>query len=109
MSNLTHVTDANFDAEVLKSPVPVILDFFAEWCGPCKALTPIVEELAKDYAGRLKVGKIDIDHSRQTPTKYGVMSIPTLIFFKNGRDVEKIVGLKSKADLRKKIEAVIAA
>jgi thioredoxin 1 len=106
---MTHFTDSNFESEVLRSDVPVLVDFFAEWCGPCRSLTPIVEELAKDYAGKLKVGKIDIDHSKSTPSKYGIMAVPTIILFKNGREMDKITGLKPKADLRKRIEALIAA
>ena len=109
MSSMPQFTDANFEAEVIKSPVPVLVDFFAEWCGPCRSLTPIVEELAKDFGGKIKVGKLDIDHSRNVPTKYGIMAVPTIILFKNGKEMEKITGLKPKADLRKRIEAVIAA
>jgi thioredoxin 1 len=106
---MTQFTDSNFDTEVLRSDVPVLVDFFAEWCGPCRSLTPIVEELARDYAGKLKVGKIDIDHSRNTPAKYQIMAVPTIILFKNGKEIDKITGLKPKADLRKRIEALIAA
>jgi thioredoxin 1 len=109
MSSLTQFTDANFEAEVLKSPVPVLVDFTATWCGPCKALAPIVEELAKDFAGKVKMGKLDIDHSRNVPTKYGIMAVPTIILFKGGREVEKITGLKSKSDLRKRLDALLAA
>jgi thioredoxin 1 len=109
MSSLVHIDDANFETEVLKSQVPVLVDFFAEWCSPCKALTPIIEELAKDYAGKFKMGKIDIDHSRGVPSKYGVMMIPTLILFKNGKEIDKVTGFKPKADLRKRIEAALTA
>jgi thioredoxin len=109
MSTLTQFTDANFDAEVLKSPVPVLVDFTATWCGPCKALAPIVEELAKDFAGKVKMGKLDIDHSRNVPSKYGIMAVPTIILFKGGREVEKITGLKPKSDLRKRLDALLAA
>jgi len=108
-STLSHFTDANFEAEVIQSRVPVLVDFFAEWCGPCRSLTPIVEELARDFAGKIKVGKIDIDHSRNTPSKYGIMAVPTIILFKDGKEIDKITGLKPKADLRKRIEALIAA
>ena len=109
MSNLTAFTDANFESEVLKSTVPVLVDFWAEWCGPCRSLTPIVEELQKDFGAKVKMGKIDIDHSRNTPAKYGIMAVPTIILFKNGKEMDKITGLKPKADLRKRIDAVIAA
>ena len=109
MSSLTQFTDANFESEVLQSPVPVLVDFTATWCGPCKALAPIVEELAKDFAGKVKMGKLDIDHSRNVPTKYGIMAVPTIILFKGGREVEKITGLKPKSDLRKRLDALLAA
>jgi thioredoxin 1 len=109
MSSLTQFTDANFESEVLKSPVPVLVDFTATWCGPCKALAPIVEELAKDFAGKVKMGKLDIDHSRNVPTKYGIMAVPTIILFKGGREVEKITGLKPKSDLRKRLDALLTA
>jgi thioredoxin 1 len=109
MSTINHFDDANFDAEVLKSKMPVVVDFFAEWCGPCRSLTPIVEELARDFAGRVKIGKVDVDHASATPTRYGVRVVPTLILFKDGRDVETITGYKGKADLRKRIEALLAA
>jgi thioredoxin 1 len=109
MSSLTTFTDANFESEVLASPVPVLVDFTATWCGPCKALAPIVEELAKDFAGKVKMGKLDIDHSRNVPTKYGIMAVPTIILFKGGREIEKITGLKPKSDLRKRLDALLAA
>lgn len=109
MTTLAHFDDANFDAEVLKSKVPVVVDFFADWCGPCRALSPIVEQLAADFAGRVKIGKVDVDASAEVPTRYGIRAVPTLILFKDGREVEKITGLLAKADLRKKIEAMLAA
>jgi thioredoxin 1 len=107
-STLIDFNDANFDAEVLKSTVPVLVDFTATWCGPCQQLKPIVEELAKDFAGKVKMGKLDIDNSKSVPVKYGIMAVPTIILFKNGKDVQKITGLKPKADLRKRIEALVA-
>ena len=109
MSHVTHIDDANFEAEVLKSSVPVVVDFFADWCGPCRSLSPIVEELAKDFAGKVKVAKVDVDQATEAPTRYGVRLIPTLVLFKDGREVDKITGYKPKADLRKRIEALIAA
>jgi thioredoxin 1 len=108
MSTLAHFDDANFDTEVLKSKLPVLVDFFADWCGPCKALTPIVEQLAKDFAGKVKIGKVDVDASAEVPGRYAIRAVPTLILFKNGLVVEQITGLLPKADLRKKLEAVLA-
>lgn len=109
MSHLAHFTDANFEAEVLKSTVPVVVDFFADWCGPCRTLSPIVEELARDYAGRIRIGKVDVDQNQGIAERYGIMAIPTLILFKAGKHVDKITGLESKADLRKRLEKLLAA
>jgi thioredoxin 1 len=101
--NINNFTDGNFDAEVLKSSTPVLIDFWAQWCAPCRAIAPIVQALAKEYAGKLKVGKVDIDANPQTPTTYDVRSIPTLLVFKNGKVVGQIVG----ACGRPKIEEMI--
>lgn len=89
-------TDANFESEVLKSDLPVLVDFYADWCGPCKMVAPIVEELGKEYQGKLKVGKLDVDNSTETAQKYGVMSIPTLLFFKGGQVVTSLIGFRPK-------------
>ena len=97
--DIFHTTDATFEADVLKSPTPVLLDFWAEWCGPCKAIAPILDDLAKDYAGRVKIAKLNIDDNRQTPVKYGVRGIPTLILFKNGAPEAQQVGLVGKSKL----------
>lgn len=102
--SLLHFTDTNFKKEVLESNLPVVVDFWAAWCGPCKAIAPMVEELAKEYAGRVKIGKVNVDENPRSPTHYGVMSIPTLVFFKNGKVMDQVVGALSKGDLKKKIE-----
>ncbi len=101
--NITTITDGNFDAEVLKSSTPVLIDFWAQWCAPCRAIGPIVEQLGKDYAGKIKVGKINIDENPKTPTQFDVRSIPTLLIFKDGKVVGQIVG----AVPRPKIEDLI--
>ena len=88
MSNLVQFTDANFETEVLNSTMPVLVDFFADWCGPCRTLSPIVEELARDYAGRIKIGKVDVDQNQAIAEKFGIMAIPTLILFKTGKNVD---------------------
>lgn len=101
-------TDDNFEKEVLESKKPVLVDLYADWCGPCKILSPLIEELAKEYKGKgIKIGKLNVDGSPDTATKYHVMSIPTLLFFKDGEVVEQMVGVQSKEDLKKKIEEVI--
>jgi thioredoxin 1 len=107
MSNEIEITDANFTAEVELSDTPVLVDFWAPWCGPCKMVAPIVEEIASEYQGKLKVGKLNTDENQQVPTKFGIMSIPTLMIFKNGQVVERIVGAQPKDTLTSKIDAVL--
>lgn len=97
-------TDDNFEEEVLKADGPVLVDFFAEWCGPCKMLGPIVEELAGEYKGKVKIGKLDVDANPTVAGKYGVQSIPTLIFFKGGEAVDKVMGFQSKEALKEKLD-----
>ena len=101
------ITDDDFEAEVLKSDVPVLVDFWASWCGPCLSMAPIIEELAKEYEGKAKVLKMNIDEASETPGKFNVMSIPTFIVFKDGEAVNTLVGTKSKEDLKKEIDAAI--
>ena len=99
-----HFTDANFKKEVLESDLPVLVDFWAAWCGPCKMIAPHVEELAKEYAGKMKIGKVDVDVNSKVATRYGVMSIPTIIFLKKGKVMDQLVGAVSRHDLKRKIE-----
>src|SRR6188508_1474523 len=101
MSAVREVTDATFESEVLKSDIPVLIDFWAPWCGPCRAIAPLVEELATEYAGKLKVAKMNVDDNPQVPSKYNVRSIPNLVLFKGGQVKEQIVGAVPKATLIK--------
>ncbi len=102
-------TDSNFDEVVLSSDVPVLVDFWAEWCGPCKALGPVVDELATDYDGKAKVGKVDTDANREVSVRFSVSAIPTVILFHNGEIVEKFVGLRSKKDFQTALDKVVAS
>ena len=97
--HIHHVTDGNFDSEVLQSQTPVLVDYWAEWCGPCKMIAPILDDVAKDYAGKLKVAKLNIDDNQDTPAKYGIRGIPTLMLFKNGNVEATKVGALSKSQL----------
>ena len=101
---MIHLTDANFKSEVLQSDLPVVVDISATWCGPCKMVAPILEELSKEYAGKIKIGKLDVDENPQIPGKYGVMSVPTLMFFKKGEVMDQVVGALPKVQLKSKIE-----
>jgi thioredoxin 1 len=106
--NIAHVSDDTFDSEVLQSSVPVLIDFWAPWCGPCKAIAPLVDELANDYAGKLKVVKMNVDDNPRTPSRYGVRGIPNLILFKDGEVQQQIVGAVPKAHLVKAVSSVVS-
>jgi thioredoxin 1 len=109
MANAAEVTDISFKSDVLESDVPVLVDFWATWCAPCKMIAPIVEELATEYQGRIKVMKMDVDANPQVPGQFGVMSIPTLMLFRGGEPAQRIVGYQPKSSLKSKVEAVLAA
>ena len=106
-NDVVTLQDATFEKEVLKSDVPVLVDFWAVWCGPCKAIAPTVEELAKQYKGKVKIAKLDVDEHQQVPQQYGIRSIPTLLLFKGGRVVDTIVGAVPKSKLEDSIKKVI--
>jgi thioredoxin 1 len=108
MASVTPVADDSFDREVLQSATPVLIDFWAPWCAPCRAIAPLVEELANDYAGKLKVVKMNVDDNPRTPSRYGVRGIPNLIIFQGGEVKEQIVGAVPKAQLVKAIDRVVA-
>ncbi len=103
------VTDATFNDSILKSDIPVLLDFWAPWCGPCRAVGPIVDELATEYEGKVLVAKMNVDENPATPTKYGIRAIPTLILFKNGEVVEQVTGAVTKDVLKDKIDTKVLA
>jgi len=105
---IVHVTDANFDQEVLKSPTPVLVDFWAPWCGPCRAIAPILDDLAGQYDGRLKIAKINVDDNPQSPGRYGVLGIPNLRIIKGGQVKEQIVGAVPKNRLVQAVDSAIA-
>jgi thioredoxin 1 len=107
--NVLTFTDGAFDKEVLSSDVPVLVDFWAPWCGPCRAISPAVEALASEYAGKVKIGKMNVDDNQGTPARYEVRGIPTLLLFKGGRVVDQRVGLTSKPDLQKMLDGQLAA
>jgi len=107
MTDLT-LTDQNFTQEVLESKTPVLVDFWAAWCMPCRIVGPIVEELAKEYEGKLKVGKLNVDENGHTSQHYGIMSIPSLLIFKDGQVVKQMVGAQSKDNFRREIDSVLS-
>ncbi|MBN1104199.1 MAG: thioredoxin [Deltaproteobacteria bacterium] len=107
MSDLLHVTDENFDAEIMKSETPALVDFWAEWCGPCRMVGPVVEELAGQYKGKVKFAKMDVDKNRQTPTRFGIRNIPTLIFFKGGEVAQTIIGAQPKSAIEEELKKLL--
>ncbi len=107
MSAIVNATDTNFDAEVLTSPSPVLVDFSAVWCGPCKKLEPVVDEIAADYRDKLKVVKVDVDHSPSTAARFGVLSVPTLMIFQGGQVKDQYVGVLSKRALAERVDKVL--
>ena len=107
-ANIVTVTDGNFSQEVLNSATPVVVDFWAEWCGPCKMLGPVLDELATEYAGRVKVAKVNIDEHQQLAINHSINSIPTLLFFKGGKVADQVVGLKNKRDLKVSFDRLLS-
>ena len=105
--HIHYVTDASFKSDVLESPVPVLVDYWAEWCGPCKMIAPMLDDVARDYNGRLKVAKINIDHNQKTPRNYNVRGIPTLMIFKDGKVQATQIGAVSKGQLKQMIDRAI--
>jgi thioredoxin 1 len=107
MSDLLHVTDSTFDEEIINSDTPAMVDFWAEWCGPCKMVAPVLEELAKDYAGKVKIAKMNVDENRQTPARFGIRNIPTLILFKGGEVAQTIIGAHPKSHINEQIKKLL--
>lgn len=101
------ITDDNFESEVINSDLPVLIDFWAVWCGPCKIIAPVVEQLAEEYDGKLKVGKLDVDNNQESSIKYGVRSIPTLLLFKNGQVKDTIIGAVAKQQIVQKVNSIL--
>ncbi|MGD9160408.1 MAG: thioredoxin [Desulfobacteraceae bacterium] len=107
MGDILEVSDDNFESEIINSETPSMVDFWAEWCGPCKKVGPVVEELAAEYEGKIKIAKMDVDSNRQTPAKFGIRNIPTLILFKGGEVVNTIVGAQPKTSIEEEIKKLL--
>lgn len=107
MSDVLQVTDGDFEEQIIKSELPAMVDFWAEWCGPCKMVSPVVEELAKEYKGKIKIASLDVDGNRQTPTRFGIRNIPTLIFFKGGEVSQTIIGAQPKSAIDQELKKLL--
>jgi len=107
MVDLLHVTDGNFDEEIVKADIPAMVDFWAEWCGPCKMVGPTVEALAKEYDGKVKIAKMNVDENRETPARFGIRNIPTLILFKDGEVAQTIIGAHPKSHLEEELKKLL--
>jgi len=107
MSKPVTIEEDNFDLEVLQSKIPVLVDFWAQWCGPCRMVAPVVEELAEEYEGRISFGKVDVDQNPKIASQFGIMSIPTLILFKDGKPISNIVGFRPKDQLKQNLDEVL--
>ena len=107
MSDVLQVTDDTFEDEIIKSNIPAMVDFWAEWCGPCKMVSPVVEELAKEYRGKIKIASMDVDGNRQTPGKFGIRNIPTLILFKGGEVAQTIIGAHPKGHIDEELKKLL--
>ena len=107
MGDILEVTDDSFDSEILHSDMPAMVDFWAEWCGPCKMVGPVVEELANEYKGKIKIAKMDVDQNRDTPAKFGIRNIPTLILFKGGEVAKTIIGAQPKSSIEDELKKLL--